>query len=134
MNKMENEREDIKSGDNGTRGSEKITREKPDGGAAQSSEKAPGGRRKQKESAPIRIIDAEAVRRAQATLRRYKLGKANLERRIVENEKVVPRAPSRLHAGQTRQHKSEFRMAVQLYSKQTCLGYGHYPRAARTSA
>ena len=87
MNKMEKEQEGIKSGDNGTRGSEKITREKPDGGAAQSSEKAPGGRRKQKESAPIRIIDAEAVRRAQATLRRYKLGKANLERRIVENEK-----------------------------------------------
>ena len=87
MNKMEKEREGIKSGDYGTRGSEKITREKPDGGAAQSSEKAPGGRRKQKESAPIRIIDAESVRRAQATLRRYKLGKANLERRIVENEK-----------------------------------------------
>ena len=87
MNKMEKEQEGIKSGDNGTRGSEKITREKPDGGAAQSSEKAPGGRRKQKESAPVRIIDAEAVRRAQATLRRYKLGKANLERRIVENEK-----------------------------------------------
>ena len=87
MNKMEKEREGIKSGDNGTRGSEKITREKPDGGAAQSSEKAPGGRRKQNESAPVRIIDAEAVRRAQATLRRYKLGKANLERRIVENEK-----------------------------------------------
>ncbi len=48
MNNMEKEREGIKSGDNGTRGSEKITREKPDGGAAQSSEKAPGGRRKQK--------------------------------------------------------------------------------------
>ena len=45
MNKMEKEQEGIKSGDNGTRGSEKITREKPDGGAAQSSEKAPGGRR-----------------------------------------------------------------------------------------
>ena len=35
MNKMEKEREGIKSGDNGTRGSEKITREKPDGGAEQ---------------------------------------------------------------------------------------------------
>lgn len=43
MNKIEKEREDIKSGDNGTRGSERITREKPDGGAAQSSEKAPAG-------------------------------------------------------------------------------------------
>ena len=45
MNKIEKEREDIKSGDNGTRGSERITREKPDGGAAQSSERAPGGRK-----------------------------------------------------------------------------------------
>ena len=36
---------------------------------------------------PIRAVTAETVRGAQQTLRRYKLGKANLERRIVENEK-----------------------------------------------
>ena len=43
MNKMEKEQEGIKSGDNGTRGSEKITRENRTAAPRRAAKKRPAG-------------------------------------------------------------------------------------------
>ena len=100
MNKAKNESADIKknSADKSGGGSERdmkvsgSTDKATDGAYGKTTGGATDkmlGRDRQpsKEAEPTRIIDAEAVRNAQATLRLDKLGKAHLDRRIVEIDK-----------------------------------------------